>query len=57
MSCDFSACCVAPDMHAQIRESVSKMKMEIQKKICIPRYNEMGPDPPGKSRYMGFYRE
>ena len=54
MSCDFSACCVAPGMHAQIRESVSMMKMEIQKKIWISRYNEMGSRPPWKITLYGF---
>ena len=42
MSCDFYACCIASGEPAQIRESISKMKMEIQKKICISRYDRMG---------------
>ena len=33
MSCYFSACCIASCEPAQIHGSISKMKMEIQKKI------------------------
>ena len=41
MLCDFSACCMASGEPAQIRESISQMKMEFQKKIWTSRYNEM----------------
>ena len=50
--CDFSACCIASGEPAQIRKIISKMKMEIQKKIWTSRYNEMGSGPPGKSQVI-----
>ena len=40
MSCDFSACCIASCESAQIHGSISKMKMEIQKKIWTSRYKK-----------------
>ena len=52
MSCDFSACCIASGEPAQISEIISKMKMEIHKKIWTSRYNEMGYGPPGKSQVI-----
>ena len=51
-SCDFSACCIASDEPAQIREIICKMKMEIQKKLSTSRYNEMGSGSPGKSQVI-----
>ena len=36
MGCDFSACCIASGEPMQIRESISKMNVEIQKKIYAP---------------------
>ena len=39
MSCNFSACCIASCEPAQIHGSISKMKMEIQKKIWTSRVN------------------
>ena len=36
----------------QIRESISKMKMEIQKKIWTSRYNEIGSGPPATSQVI-----
>ena len=54
MSCGFSACCIASGEPAQIRDSISKMKMEIQKKIWT---SKSGPGPPKISSYMGFYEE
>ena len=58
MSCDFSACCIASGEPAQICESISKIKMEFQKKIWTSRYNEIGSGPPWKvTSYMGFYLE
>ena len=38
MSCYLSACCIASCEPAQIHGSISKMKMEIQKKIWTSRY-------------------
>ena len=35
-----------------IHESISKMKMEIQKKIWISRDNKMGSGPPEKSQVI-----
>ena len=40
MSCYFSACCIASGEPAQIHESISKMKMEIQRKLWISRYEK-----------------
>ena len=41
MSCYFSASCIASCEPAQIHGSISKMKMEIQKKIWTARYEKM----------------
>ena len=40
MSCYFSACCIASGESAQIHAygSISKMKMEIQRKLWTSRY-------------------
>ena len=54
MSCDFSACWFASGEPAQIRESISKMK--IQKKICISRYDKIAVNI-GFCAYMRMYRE
>ena len=40
MSCYFSACCIASDEPAQIHRSISKMKMEIQRKLWTSRYEK-----------------
>ena len=40
MSRYFSACCIASCEPAQIHGSISKMKMEIQKKIWTSRYEK-----------------
>ena len=40
MSCYFSACCIASCEPVQIHGSISKMKMEIQKKIWTSRYEK-----------------
>ena len=40
MSCYFSACCIAPGEPAQIHGSISKMKMEIQRKLWTSRYEK-----------------
>ena len=40
MSCYFSACCIALDEPAQIHRSISKMKMEIQRKLWTSRYEK-----------------
>ena len=40
MSCYFCACCIASCEPALIHESISKMKMEIQKKIWTSRYKK-----------------
>ena len=40
MSCYFSACCIASVEPAQIHGSISKMKMEIQRKLWISRYEK-----------------
>ena len=37
MSCDFSTCCIVSGEPAQSRRSISKMKMEIEKKIWTAR--------------------
>ena len=52
MSCDFSARCVASGKPVQNCESISKIRMEIQKKIWTSRYNEMGSGPLGKSQVI-----
>ena len=40
MSCYFSACCIASGEAAQIHGSISKMKMEIQRKLWTSRYEK-----------------
>ena len=40
MSCYFSACCIASGEPAQIHRSISKMKMEIQRKLWTSRYEK-----------------
>ena len=42
MSCYFSACCIAPVEPAQIHGSISKMKMEIQRKLWTSKYEKRG---------------
>ena len=56
MLCDISACCIASGKPAPIHKNISKMKMEIQKKIWTSRYNEMGsgPPPPDSYKIYGF---
>ena len=40
MSCYFSACCIASGEPAQIHGSISKVKMEIQRKLWTSRYEK-----------------
>ena len=40
MSCYFSACCIASGEPAQIHGRISKMKMEIQRKLWTSRYEK-----------------
>ena len=40
MSCYFSACCIASGDPAQIHGSISKMEMEIQRKLWTSRYEK-----------------
>ena len=41
MSFYFSACCIAPGEPAQIHGSISKMKLEIQRKLWTSRYEKV----------------
>ena len=40
MLCYFSACCIASGEPAQIHQSISKMKIEIQRKLWTSRYEK-----------------
>ena len=42
MLCDFSTCYIASGEPAQIWGSISKIKMDIQKKKWTSLYNKMG---------------
>ena len=52
MTSNGSLGCLASSEPAQIHESITKMKMEIQKKIWTSRYNKIGSITHGKSQVI-----